>query len=305
MTSGPAAVTIRAISAAVGVSNGALYHTFGSRSGLMGRAWLRAGRRFLSCAKRAGRSGAVGDRPAGTECCSDRRRRCAGGVRRAVSGLLESAVGGVARGAAGFGSAGRRRRRAERAPPIAGRLDDPARGQPLGPQRRACRRHDHHLHRRLTDRHRVAPRPMGRSNRPSAPAGSGTCGPRRGTTASEERENIVGHQPELRRQDCRSGPRRRREPFLARVSRRDRRPPRRVGRLGRPGAGDHRRRQVLLQRSGSGLADRARRSDDLVRRAGAGHAGPIPHPADSDRRPRWSATHSAREQCWRWRTTFG
>jgi AcrR family transcriptional regulator len=46
--SGPAAVTIRAISAAVGVSNGALYHTFGSRSGLMGRAWLRAGRRFLA-----------------------------------------------------------------------------------------------------------------------------------------------------------------------------------------------------------------------------------------------------------------
>jgi len=48
VTSGPAAVTIRAISAAVGVSNGALYHTFGSRSGLMGRAWLRAGRRFLA-----------------------------------------------------------------------------------------------------------------------------------------------------------------------------------------------------------------------------------------------------------------
>src|SRR5581483_3355818 len=48
VTSGPAAVTIRAISDTVGVSNGALYHTFGSRSGLMGRAWLRAGRRFLS-----------------------------------------------------------------------------------------------------------------------------------------------------------------------------------------------------------------------------------------------------------------
>jgi AcrR family transcriptional regulator len=47
VASGPAAVTIRAISAAVGVSNGALYHTFGSRSGLIGRAWLRAGRRFL------------------------------------------------------------------------------------------------------------------------------------------------------------------------------------------------------------------------------------------------------------------
>jgi AcrR family transcriptional regulator len=48
VTSGPAAVTIRAISATVGVSNGALYHTFGSRSALMGRAWLRAGHRFLA-----------------------------------------------------------------------------------------------------------------------------------------------------------------------------------------------------------------------------------------------------------------
>jgi AcrR family transcriptional regulator len=44
---GPAAVTIRAVSAAVGVSNGAVYHTFGSRAGLMARAWLRAGHRFL------------------------------------------------------------------------------------------------------------------------------------------------------------------------------------------------------------------------------------------------------------------
>ena len=50
--SGPAAVTIRGVSAAVGVSNGALYHTFGSRSGLLGHAWLRAGRRFLRCAER-------------------------------------------------------------------------------------------------------------------------------------------------------------------------------------------------------------------------------------------------------------
>ena len=48
VTSGPAAVTIRAVSAATGVSNGALYHTFGSRSGLMARAWIRAGRRFLA-----------------------------------------------------------------------------------------------------------------------------------------------------------------------------------------------------------------------------------------------------------------
>lgn len=46
--SGPAAVTIRAISDATGMSNGALYHSFGSRAGLVGRAWLRAGHRFLS-----------------------------------------------------------------------------------------------------------------------------------------------------------------------------------------------------------------------------------------------------------------
>lgn len=47
VASGPAAVTIRAIGSAVGVSNGALYHTFGSRAGLLAQAWLRAGRRFL------------------------------------------------------------------------------------------------------------------------------------------------------------------------------------------------------------------------------------------------------------------
>lgn len=46
--SGPSAVTIRAVGAAVGVSNGAVYHTFTSRAGLMGRAWLRAARRFLA-----------------------------------------------------------------------------------------------------------------------------------------------------------------------------------------------------------------------------------------------------------------
>lgn len=45
---GPVAVTIRAIGAAVNVSNGAVYHTFTSRGGLMGQAWLRAGRRFLA-----------------------------------------------------------------------------------------------------------------------------------------------------------------------------------------------------------------------------------------------------------------
>jgi AcrR family transcriptional regulator len=48
VSAGPAAVTIRAISAAVGVSNGAVYHTFGSRMGLLARAWLRAGHRCLA-----------------------------------------------------------------------------------------------------------------------------------------------------------------------------------------------------------------------------------------------------------------
>ena len=41
-------MTIRAISDAVGLSNGALYHSFGSRAGLLGQVWLRAGRRFLA-----------------------------------------------------------------------------------------------------------------------------------------------------------------------------------------------------------------------------------------------------------------
>ncbi|MEU2038887.1 TetR family transcriptional regulator [Nocardia niwae] len=44
---GPAAVTTRAVAAATGISNGAIYHTFGSRAELLGRTWLRAARRFL------------------------------------------------------------------------------------------------------------------------------------------------------------------------------------------------------------------------------------------------------------------
>ncbi|MEU1426308.1 helix-turn-helix domain-containing protein [Nocardia sp. NPDC005746] len=46
--SGPAAVTIRAVATATGVSNGALYHTFGSRAELLGRTWIRAAHRFLA-----------------------------------------------------------------------------------------------------------------------------------------------------------------------------------------------------------------------------------------------------------------
>jgi AcrR family transcriptional regulator len=44
---GPAAVTIRALSNATSMSNGALYHAFGTRAGLLAQAWIRAGERFL------------------------------------------------------------------------------------------------------------------------------------------------------------------------------------------------------------------------------------------------------------------
>ncbi|MEQ0564226.1 helix-turn-helix domain-containing protein [Amycolatopsis sp. NEAU-NG30] len=50
---GPAAVTVRALSEATSVSNGAIYHAFGSRSGLMGRIWLRAAQQFLALQRQA------------------------------------------------------------------------------------------------------------------------------------------------------------------------------------------------------------------------------------------------------------
>jgi AcrR family transcriptional regulator len=45
---GVKAVTIRAVSDRACISNGAIYHAFGSRGGLVGRAWVRAARRFLA-----------------------------------------------------------------------------------------------------------------------------------------------------------------------------------------------------------------------------------------------------------------
>ncbi len=50
---GPAAVTVQAVASAAGLSNGALYHNFSSRSELMGRAWMRAGNRFLALQREA------------------------------------------------------------------------------------------------------------------------------------------------------------------------------------------------------------------------------------------------------------
>jgi AcrR family transcriptional regulator len=44
---GPAGVTTRAVAAASGVSNGAIYHSFRSRGELVAQTWLRAARGFL------------------------------------------------------------------------------------------------------------------------------------------------------------------------------------------------------------------------------------------------------------------
>ncbi|WP_280271211.1 TetR/AcrR family transcriptional regulator [Nocardia wallacei] len=51
--SGPAAVTVRALSQATLVSNGAIYHAFGSRAGLTGQVWVRAAERFLELQREA------------------------------------------------------------------------------------------------------------------------------------------------------------------------------------------------------------------------------------------------------------
>lgn len=44
---GSAALTVRALAAASGASNGAIYHAFGSRDALLARVWTREARRFL------------------------------------------------------------------------------------------------------------------------------------------------------------------------------------------------------------------------------------------------------------------
>jgi AcrR family transcriptional regulator len=53
VNAGSAAVTIRALSEATSMSNGALYHAFGSRAGLLARAWVRAAHRFLALQRAA------------------------------------------------------------------------------------------------------------------------------------------------------------------------------------------------------------------------------------------------------------
>ncbi len=48
LTGGIANVTIRALSSASGASNGAVYHAFGSRDGLLARVWAREAEGFLA-----------------------------------------------------------------------------------------------------------------------------------------------------------------------------------------------------------------------------------------------------------------
>ena len=50
---GVKAVTIRAVSDRADISNGAIYHAFGSRGGLVGRAWVRGAQRFLAMQRHA------------------------------------------------------------------------------------------------------------------------------------------------------------------------------------------------------------------------------------------------------------
>lgn len=63
---GPAAITVRALSESTGMSNGAIYHAFGSRSGLVGHVWVRAAHRFLQT-QRAAVDAAFADAEGGSE----------------------------------------------------------------------------------------------------------------------------------------------------------------------------------------------------------------------------------------------
>ncbi|GAA4158099.1 helix-turn-helix domain-containing protein [Actinomadura keratinilytica] len=61
--SGPDGVTIRGLAAAAGVSNGAIYHAFGSLPALLGRVWLRAAGDFLDLQETAVREAAKSAEP--------------------------------------------------------------------------------------------------------------------------------------------------------------------------------------------------------------------------------------------------
>ncbi len=60
---GVAGVTIRALSAVSGASNGAVYHAFGSRDGLLARVWAREAEGFLAFQRDAVTKAMAGGNP--------------------------------------------------------------------------------------------------------------------------------------------------------------------------------------------------------------------------------------------------
>ncbi|SEN55999.1 transcriptional regulator, TetR family [Nonomuraea pusilla] len=64
---GPERFTVRALAAASGVSNGAIYHAFGSLPVLLGRLWLRAAGDFLDLQVELADAVQGGDREAAVE----------------------------------------------------------------------------------------------------------------------------------------------------------------------------------------------------------------------------------------------
>src|SRR5882757_6660964 len=103
------------------------------------------------------------------------------------------------------------------------------------------------------------------------------------TSGHHQKGKPRDNQPHLRRENRHPRSRRRRKPFLTKLSRRHRRPARRhrrqCARLGHHGD-----RQVLHQRTGLGLARRPQRADAVVYRAGPGIAGPHAHLPPAHRR---------------------
>lgn len=95
---GTAALTIRALSAASGASNGAIYHAFGSRATLLARVWVREAERFLTvqsdAVDAALREGdPVGAVVAAALAPSDHARRDAAGARLLLAVSPEDLVG--------------------------------------------------------------------------------------------------------------------------------------------------------------------------------------------------------------------
>ncbi len=62
---GRAALTIRALAARAGASNGSIYHSFGSLDAVIGRAWLRRAEQFLALQRAAVDAALLRDDPRG------------------------------------------------------------------------------------------------------------------------------------------------------------------------------------------------------------------------------------------------